>query len=290
MMSFLSRISRFSLSALLLSLFVSLDTANGFSSFVTHSPRRLLQNHGYSSFSLATRTHSSVSHVSRSSLSMHMGHSHSHDHVHSSSSSNGVAANTKPVNAGRRRIALFIFSAMAILGPPLFKRHTLSQSDIVAFALTSTSLALVETTIRREIKHALMRIRQLGDGIRKHSTPLSAKYFFQNDNAADRVTLLGGVINLVLSVGKFGVGVACHSSALVADAGHSLSDLFSDFITLWVSERVSCGDCRNVCITLVRSIHAMLTLISLSVLLLFTGCPNWPIASRRRSSLWPCQV
>ena len=40
-------------------------------------------------------------------------------------------------------------------------------------------------------------------------------------------------MNLVLSAGKFAVGVACHSSALIADAGHSLSDLFSDFVTLW---------------------------------------------------------
>ena len=68
----------------------------------------------------------------------------------------------------------------------------------------------------------------------KHSTPITAKYFFRNENAADRVTLLGGIINLVLSLGKFVVGVTCHSSALIADAGHSLSDLFSDFITLWV--------------------------------------------------------
>ncbi len=29
------------------------------------------------------------------------------------------------------------------------------------------------------------------------------------------------------------MGVSCHSSVLIADAGHSLSDLFSDFITLW---------------------------------------------------------
>ena len=29
------------------------------------------------------------------------------------------------------------------------------------------------------------------------------------------------------------MGVTCHSSALIADAGHSLSDLFSDFVTLW---------------------------------------------------------
>jgi len=61
----------------------------------------------------------------------------------------------------------------------------------------------------------------------------ASKYLFANDNAADRVTLVGVVINLFLSVGKAVVGVTCHSSVLVADAGHSLSDLFSDFITLW---------------------------------------------------------
>lgn len=44
---------------------------------------------------------------------------------------------------------------------------------------------------------------------------------------------MGVLVNLALSVGKACVGVTCHSSALVADAGHSLSDLFSDFITLW---------------------------------------------------------
>lgn len=42
-----------------------------------------------------------------------------------------------------------------------------------------------------------------------------------------------GAINVVLSLSKFFVGVTCHSSVLIADAGHSLSDLFSDFITLW---------------------------------------------------------
>ena len=67
----------------------------------------------------------------------------------------------------------------------------------------------------------------------KHSTPLSAAYFFRNENAADRVTFLGAIVNILLSAGKFIVGVGCHSSALIADAGHSLSDLFSDFVTLW---------------------------------------------------------
>ena len=50
---------------------------------------------------------------------------------------------------------------------------------------------------------------------------------------AIRVTLLGVVVNLVLSIGKWVVGVSCHSAALIADAGHSLSDLVSDFVTLF---------------------------------------------------------
>lgn len=58
-------------------------------------------------------------------------------------------------------------------------------------------------------------------------------YLLKNKNPADRVTLVGVVINLLLSVSKFFVGITCHSSALVADAGHSLSDLFSDFVTLY---------------------------------------------------------
>lgn len=61
----------------------------------------------------------------------------------------------------------------------------------------------------------------------------ASEYLFSNHNAADRVTLVGIVLNLLLSVGKAIVGVTCNSSALIADAGHSLSDLFSDFITLW---------------------------------------------------------
>ena len=58
-------------------------------------------------------------------------------------------------------------------------------------------------------------------------------YLFRNKNPADQVTLVGVVVNVVLSISKFVVGVTCHSSALIADAGHSLSDLFSDFVTLY---------------------------------------------------------
>eukprot|EP00592_Proboscia_alata_P018646 CAMPEP_0194407838 /NCGR_PEP_ID=MMETSP0176-20130528/5803_1 /TAXON_ID=216777 /ORGANISM="Proboscia alata, Strain PI-D3" /LENGTH=474 /DNA_ID=CAMNT_0039207661 /DNA_START=47 /DNA_END=1471 /DNA_ORIENTATION=- len=54
----------------------------------------------------------------------------------------------------------------------------------------------------------------------------------QINNPADRVTLVGSLVNIALSTAKFAVGVRCHSTALVSDGVHSLSDLLSDFITL----------------------------------------------------------
>ena len=69
-------------------------------------------------------------------------------------------------------------------------------------------------TSRRENRRIQRRSRRRGD-------------------PAIRVTSLGVVVNLVLSIGKWVVGVSCHSAALIADAGHSLSDLVSDFVTLF---------------------------------------------------------
>lgn len=48
-----------------------------------------------------------------------------------------------------------------------------------------------------------------------------------------KVTIAGMVVNLVLSIGKFIVGVIGGSQAVVADAVHSLSDLGTDFAVLW---------------------------------------------------------
>ncbi|KAG8462774.1 hypothetical protein KFE25_004750 [Diacronema lutheri] len=49
----------------------------------------------------------------------------------------------------------------------------------------------------------------------------------------DRVTALGAVLNVLLSVVKLAAGVYGRSAAMVADAGHSFSDLVSDAITFW---------------------------------------------------------
>jgi cation diffusion facilitator family transporter len=40
-------------------------------------------------------------------------------------------------------------------------------------------------------------------------------------------------VNVILAMLKFAGGVLGHSTAMIADAGHTLSDLLSDFITLW---------------------------------------------------------
>lgn len=47
-----------------------------------------------------------------------------------------------------------------------------------------------------------------------------------------KVTLCGGVVNLLLLVFKFVAGVAAHSSAMIADAVHSLSDFVTDIVVI----------------------------------------------------------
>lgn len=48
-----------------------------------------------------------------------------------------------------------------------------------------------------------------------------------------KITRVGMFVNVAMAATKGVVGTAIHSSALVADAAHSLSDLLSDVVTLW---------------------------------------------------------
>ena len=54
-----------------------------------------------------------------------------------------------------------------------------------------------------------------------------------------RVTLIGSVVNVLLTIGKFAAGIWGHSAAMVADAVHSLSDLVTDVIVI-VFVRLAC--------------------------------------------------
>ena len=54
----------------------------------------------------------------------------------------------------------------------------------------------------------------------------------ERENSIRRVTLVGSAVNLLLVVFKFIAGVLGNSSAMIADAAHSLSDFASDVIVL----------------------------------------------------------
>jgi len=184
-----------------------------------------------------------------------MGHSHSHhDHAHDhhSSTSESKALSKQQI---LRRLALVLFCWMATCGTKLIQAATnvhgakrfvgLSQSDWISFAVTTIALTSAKT-VMRAVQQSVENFRKFVAGIRKHSpatetqdeTKIDNNYDYPQGLAADkvdadRVTWIGVAVNLLLSVGKLGVGITAHSSVLVADAGHSLSDLVSDFITLW---------------------------------------------------------
>ena len=62
-----------------------------------------------------------------------------------------------------------------------------------------------------------------------------------------KVTLVGGVVNVVLLLFKFIAGILGNSAAMVADAIHSLSDFVTDVVVLVfvrISDKPNCFICR----------------------------------------------
>lgn len=177
----------------------------------------------------------------RSFLCMHMGHSHSHHHHHSDPNNNKNASlknmdgKSKSLSKKKRRrqIALVLFCALAILGPRLLlQKRMLRFSDVAFFSGSALILASADR-IRQEVQTAIGKVRLVWRGVAKHSPPLQNYVQKLSMDEALRVTVIGVILNLILSVAKVAVGITSHSSALIADAGHSLSDLFSDFVTLY---------------------------------------------------------
>ena len=183
-------------------------------------------------------------------LAMHWGHSHTHSHEHGIPKDTREPAlattnsNTSP-NGWRGRFSrLFrrskfqisiLFAAMVTLLPSLLLERRLQKTHLALFLTTIAALNLFNQ-LKGSVRAFSRRMKLLRDGFVKHAPPQpvwTTSYFLRTGNAADRVTFLGIIINIILSAGKALVGIQCHSTALIADAGHSLSDLFSDFITLW---------------------------------------------------------
>ncbi|HSH41573.1 MAG TPA: cation diffusion facilitator family transporter [Arenicellales bacterium] len=57
--------------------------------------------------------------------------------------------------------------------------------------------------------------------------------------ATRRVTVIGGILDLVLGVLKLVFGYIASSQALIADGVHSLSDLATDFMVIWAAREAS---------------------------------------------------
>ena len=183
----------------------------------------------------------------RNDIQMHFGHSHSHHHhIYFNSKDSELTTWKKIFHSSRRSSSRIVLSAIMTLVPPLILRNQwvfacrITRFDFVTFLATSIILTHSES-IEREINTIFKNAKHVWDGIRKYKQPNTiedsnkrkSQYCVLPKNAADRVTFIGLAINLILSLGKGIVGITCHSSALITDAGHSLSDILSDFITLW---------------------------------------------------------
>jgi cation diffusion facilitator family transporter len=122
---------------------------------------------------------------------------------------------------------------MPQLYPSIYNKVSNPARRVVLTFLASFLSMFVWDGLKSSLTSYMLKFASLQSSLVKHSTPLTRKFFFRNENAADRVTLLGIFVNVVLSISKFWGGITFNSAVLVSDAGHSLSDLFSDFITLW---------------------------------------------------------
>jgi cation diffusion facilitator family transporter len=71
-------------------------------------------------------------------------------------------------------------------------------------------------------------LQNLPWSFRQHGTDSS-----EQGKEAIRITSIGMVLNVTLAIGKAGAGVYSGSAAMIADAGHSFSDLLSDVVTIW---------------------------------------------------------
>lgn len=184
---------------------------------------------------------------------LHMGHSHAHHHHHQNEEKDNTTTTSKPLlttaqkaQRFRRRVALWMFCLVAILGPKLLgRKQALQQSDGVVLIISILALSSADT-LRRNLLYYWQKVQSFGQAIMKHSSSSNTKHSSKsnvlqalsntnnnnhdnNDGGtsssssaattamrdtteADRVTWIGVVINIVLSVGKLVVGVTQHSS------------------------------------------------------------------------------
>ena len=161
--------------------------------------------------------HLSKKRSSSSFLSMHMGHSHTHDHHdeddHDHKELSGPELSfslwgqlLRPKETLLHRPQGKVFLAALLVLIPAMIRKRFSRLDFGIFAATAVALSVFDSA-RFAVKKYMSKIKMFQESLIKHSTPLTRKYFFKNENAADRITLAGVYINIILSIAKFFGGI-----------------------------------------------------------------------------------
>lgn len=175
---------------------------------------------------------------------------HDHDHHHHPPAKVGIRGLVSylitVLEKKRQTIFGVLFGAIAVVAVRSYKGMTkFSSADVGILGLVATFLLAVEST-----KSYLTALREnlasLAAGWRAHRSlqllqsdrPLAAggpavSKLRAGAKEADRVTWLGIYANLALFAIKASAGVMGRSAAMIADAGHTLSDLVSDMVTLW---------------------------------------------------------
>ena len=68
----------------------------------------------------------------------------------------------------------------------------------------------------------------------------------ETKQSAMTVSWVSIIVNLVLAAGKLAAGLIASSSAMVSDAVHSASDVFSTVVVM-IGIRISVNSCDQVC-------------------------------------------
>ena len=148
-----------------------------------------------------------------------MGHSHTHDHHDEEEHDHDGTARSGPELSfslwGQllrpketllyRPQGKVFLAALLVLIPALIRRK-FTRQDLGIFGATAVALSVFDSA-RFAVKKYISKIKMFQESLVKHSTPITRKYFFKNENAADRITLAGVYINIVLSIAKFCGGI-----------------------------------------------------------------------------------
>ncbi|KAJ2366798.1 mitochondrial metal transporter [Coemansia sp. RSA 2610] len=114
-----------------------------------------------------------------------------------------------------------------------------STADLAALRDAASSFSSLSTVLDKQ-RHHQEEGHTHGHGLfsahahTHDSRELAGKLdMMEHNKAGSRITLIGMGANVGMSVAKGAAGVYFHSSALLADAAHSLSDILGDLVTLY---------------------------------------------------------